>query len=80
MASRSRSAETMPLASSGSTVVRQPRFARALKVLRTASCSMPDVMRCLRPVRLQRFRDPANREIVGLGAAAREDDLGRLGA
>ena len=37
-------------ASSGSTVVRHPRFASALKVLSTASCSMPDVMRCLRPV------------------------------
>ena len=80
IASRSRSGETMPLASSGRTVVRQPRLASALKVLRTASCSMPDVMRCRAPGHLERLGRAANREVIGLGAAAGEDDFRRFGA
>ena len=33
-----------------------------------------------RPGRLERLGGAANREVVRLGAAAREDDLGRIGA
>ena len=59
---------------------RQPRRASALSVLSTASCSMALAMRCRRPVGFERLGDAAQGEIVGLGAAAGEDDLGRLGA
>ena len=58
----------------------QPRRSSAFTVLRTASCSMPVVTRCRRPVGLERLGRAAKREVVGLGAAAREDDLARVGA
>jgi hypothetical protein len=35
--------------STGNVVTRQPRLAIAFIVLSTASCSMPQVIRCLRP-------------------------------
>ena len=40
----------MPVASTGRSVVRQPRRASALRVVSTASCSMLLAMRCRRPV------------------------------
>ena len=77
-AASSAAGATMPLASTGSSVVVQPRRASALNVLSTASCSMALAMRWRRPVDLERLGDAAEREVVGLGAAAREHDLGRL--
>ena len=41
---------TMPVRSTGSNKVVHPRLASALNVLRTASCSMADAMRCRRLV------------------------------
>ena len=45
MSSRTRSGDTIPEWSTGTSVVRQPRRARALSVFRTASCSMALAMR-----------------------------------
>jgi hypothetical protein len=45
IASRSRWGDTMPDASTGSSVVRHPRRASALNVLSTASCSIAVVIR-----------------------------------
>ena len=79
IASRSRSGETMPLASSGSTVVRHPRLASALNVLRTASCSMPQRDEMPATGHLERLGGAPNGEIIGLGPAAGEDDFRRFG-
>ncbi len=46
---RSRSGSTTPVRSTGSSDVRQPRRARALQVLSTASCSMALAIRWRRP-------------------------------
>ena len=73
-------ATTMPVWSTGSSVVRQPRRASALSVLSTASCSMALAMRCRRPVGSSASAAPRIAKLSRLGAAAREDDLGRIGA
>ena len=70
----------MPVASTGRSVVVQPRRASALSVVSTASCSIALAIEMTPAGRLERFGHAAQREVVGLGAAAGEDDLGRLGA
>ena len=64
----------------GSSVVRQPRRASALRVVSTASCSMLLAIEVPAAGRLERLGDAAQCKVVGLGAAAREHDLGRFAA
>ena len=58
----------------------QPRFASALTVLQDGLVLDRGRDQMSAAGRLERFGGAAQREVVGLGAAAREDDLGRLGA
>ena len=71
----------MPVASTGSSVDVQPRFAERLDGIEhglVLDAARDDVALARR--RLERLGGAAQREVVGLGAAAREHDLGRLRA
>ena len=78
MASRMRSTDTMPLASTGTSVTRQPR--RASAFMRVEHGLVFDRARdqVLAPGGFERLGGAADRDVVALGAAGREDDLGRV--
>ena len=72
-------ATTTPDWSTGTQRRRQPRRASAFSVLSTASCSMALATRWRRPVGSSASAAPRIAKLSGFGAAAGEDDLGRIG-
>ena len=77
-AASSASGATMPVASTGRRVVVQPRRASALKRREHRLVLDGAGDQVLPAGGLQRLGDAPQRKIVGLGAAAREHDFGRL--